>query len=158
MAQHETYYATNLMTYALNDVQISSLMSSLFAHNASVPSPNWSYILELPGGNESAVMEVDPSETAFFHRDKPLLHQFSVGDPGTRNIDDGIALVNEFRQRIVDLMGNAEWGMYANYVDTELDPNEAQHLYWGDNLPRLQRLKAKLDPEQVFWNPHGIRP
>jgi FAD/FMN-containing dehydrogenase len=51
-----------------------------------------------------------------------------------------------------------EWGMYANFIDTELDRNTAQRLYWGKNLPRLKAIKVRYDPKDNFWNPQGVAP
>jgi hypothetical protein len=45
-----------------------------------------------------------------------------------------------------------------NYADTELSRDEAQKLYYGNNLPRLQKLKAKYDPMELFYYPQSIKP
>ena len=55
-------------------------------------------------------------------------------------------------------MVDGEWGMYANYLDTQLDGDTATRLYYGGNLERLRVLKREFDPDDVFWNPQGIRP
>ncbi|KAK8062058.1 glucooligosaccharide oxidase [Apiospora hydei] len=47
---------------------------------------------------------------------------------------------------------------YINYADANLDQGTAQRLYYGVNLPKLQELKAKYDPEERFWYPQSIRP
>jgi hypothetical protein len=48
--------------------------------------------------------------------------------------------------------------MYINYADTTLDRETAQRVYYGSNLRRLQRLKAKYDPTELFYYPLSINP
>ena len=43
---------------------------------------------------------------------------------------------------------------YANYVDARIaDPG---HAYFGDNLARLQRVVATVDPDRMFHQPHFV--
>ena len=56
-------------------------------------------------------------------------------------------------------------GSYINYADADLaDPAwntsgvSAQRLYYKDNYPRLQRIKAKYDPHNVFRHALSIQP
>lgn len=111
------------------------------------------------GGPTSAVTHLDPYSTSFVHRDKQLLHQFGTLKaekyPGDEEV---ISMIQGFRRSFVDIMSASDWGMYANYVDTRIRPEDARKLYWGHNLQRLQRIKTQVDPGDVFWNPQGIRP
>ncbi|KAL5345005.1 hypothetical protein ACLOAV_009958 [Pseudogymnoascus australis] len=95
---------------------------------------------------------------AYVHRDKLLLYQFSDIETHGQYPEDGFAVLQQFRDSVTDSLDDGKWGMYVNYVDTQLDVNTAQTLYWGRNLLRLQSIKTKLDPNQVFWDPHSIRP
>jgi len=36
--------------------------------------------------------------------------------------------------------------------------SEAQNVYFRKNLPRLQQLKAQLDPTEVFYYPQAVSP
>lgn len=47
-------------------------------------------------------------------------------------------------------------GSYPGYVDPEL-PNGPQQ-YWRTNLPRLEQIKAVIDPGDVFHNPQSVSP
>ncbi len=65
---------------------------------------------------------------------------------------------------VPDLNGQAD-GSYINYPDTDLaDPrwntsDSAWHeLYYKDNYPRLQRIKAAYDPTDFFRHALSIRP
>jgi FAD/FMN-containing dehydrogenase len=49
---------------------------------------------------------------------------------------------------------DANGGAYVNYPDRDL-PDYANR-YWGENLPRLQRVKARYDPENLFRHAQSI--
>jgi FAD/FMN-containing dehydrogenase len=67
---------------------------------------------------------------------------------------DFLAGVNKV---ITDALPNHDQGAYAGYVDPALGENSAS-LYWGGNVERLQRIKAEVDPLDVFSNPQSVRP
>jgi hypothetical protein len=48
------------------------------------------------------------------------------------------------------------FGAYPGYVDLELV--HPQKDYWRYNLPKLEEIKAKYDPRDVFHNPQSVRP
>lgn len=48
-----------------------------------------------------------------------------------------------------------DYSAYLNYVDDRLENYE--ELYYGDNLPRLRKLKAQLDPDNVFSTKSTVR-
>ena len=47
-------------------------------------------------------------------------------------------------------------GAFQNFVDPSL--KNAQDAYFGDNLPRLRLVKAKVDPDSAFRFAQGIAP
>lgn len=157
--QHSTFYTTSLLTHALTRDQAESLANALFT-NAKDPSArkSWYLLLDLFGGPNSAVSDRTPAGTAFPHRDKLLLYQFSDGGSGGEYPPEGFDLLRRFRESVTSGMADGEWGMYANYLDTQLDGDTAAGLYYGGNLERLRVLKGEFDPDDVFWNPQGIRP
>ena len=157
--QHAVAYTTSLMTLPLTESQINSLVSILFANiKDSSARHSWEIFLEMHGGEKSAITRVNSTATAYAHRDKFLLFQFL--DTGTNGHipEEGFTILKTFIDSVTHFMADADWGMYANFLDTQLAGNDAQRLYWGDNLPRLRRIKADLDPRDVFWNPQGISP
>lgn len=43
------------------------------------------------------------------------------------------------------------------YIDPELSAEEYPNLVWGKLYPRLQGLKARYDPGNVFRSPQSIK-
>lgn len=52
----------------------------------------------------------------------------------------------------------AYYGQYAGYIDPRQDSGEARRAYWAGNLERLQCIKARLDPHDVFHNEQSVLP
>ena len=114
--------------------------------------------MDVHGGRNSAVSRVSNDETAYAHRDKLFLIQFydRVFNGGYPN--NGFDFLNNWVDTIIDPLDDSDWGMYINYADSELDRSDAQKLYWGDNLQRLQDFKAAADPGELFYYPLSIEP
>jgi hypothetical protein len=147
------------MTPALTPNQTSSLASEIFTNlrNASARH-SWDIFIEMHGGPKSAVSQVDASATSYVHRDKMLLFQLSdVGEDG-KLPQEAFANLRRFMDSVTSSMQEKDWGMYANFLDTQLGRGVAQKTYWGENLPKLAKMKGELDPKDFFWNPQGIAP
>jgi FAD/FMN-containing dehydrogenase len=43
----------------------------------------------------------------------------------------------------------------VNYCDLDLGEGYAK-AYWGDNLPRLMKIKAAFDPKNVFRHAQSV--
>jgi len=71
---------------------------------------------------------------------------------------DAVKLVDEWTVATSKSIPPAELGMYINYPDLSLDRTAAQKLYWGKSMPRLQQLKAELDPRELFYYPISVNP
>ncbi|KAI1339409.1 FAD binding domain-containing protein [Xylariaceae sp. FL0016] len=116
-------------------------------------TPLWFVIFDLEGG---AVNDVHPGATAYSHRDALFYMQsYAVGmgwvTDTTRDFIRGLHSV------ITTGMPEVEFGAYAGYVDVELG-DEGPRAYWNGNLPRLEKIKRAIDPNEVFWNPQSVRP
>jgi hypothetical protein len=46
-------------------------------------------------------------------------------------------------------------GCYVNYCDLDLGDGYAK-AYWGDNLPRLMKIKAEVDPKNIFKHAQSV--
>lgn len=153
------------MTKALTRAQVQSFARTLYDNiNDSDARHTWYILIDLFGGPNSAITNakslfVDtPINSAFPHRDKLLLWQLSDRGNYDTYAKNGFAVLKRFRDSVTKTMADGDWGMYANYLDTQLSNEEAVKRYYGKNLPRLRQLKAVYDPKDMFWNPQGIRP
>ncbi|KIM38539.1 Glucooligosaccharide oxidase [Hebeloma cylindrosporum] len=100
----------------------------------------WFVTFDLEGG---AVNDVPLSASAYAHRDTLFyLQSYGIGlgktSKTTHDFLDGINNV------IKQAMPGVDFGAYAGYN-------------WGANYPKLQQVKAQLDPQEVFWNPQSVR-
>jgi FAD/FMN-containing dehydrogenase len=107
-------------------------------------------LLDSYGG---AINKTAPDATAFFHRGNTryLIQYFmqweSPAISGT-NIAMMQALYAEMRPYV---SGQS----YVNYCDLDLGEGYAK-AYWGDNLPRLTKIKAAFDPKNVFRHAQSV--
>ncbi|KAK0712013.1 hypothetical protein B0H67DRAFT_602594 [Lasiosphaeris hirsuta] len=111
----------------------------------------WFIIFDASGG---AVADTPMNGTAYAHRDKILYYQsYTIGLPLSSKTKD---FVTNFHNQILAAAPPNTKGTYAGYVDPAL--KDGQQQYWGPNLPRLQTIKSKWDPRDVFHNPQSVRP
>jgi len=125
--------------------------------------PGGSLSLYTHGGRVNAVA---PDATATPHRDAVIKMFYANGweDPG-----DDARHIGWLRELYRDLYADtggvpaAEDGTFVNYPDTDLaDPawnsGAPWHtLYFGSNHRRLQRIKARWDPRNVFHHALSVR-
>jgi FAD/FMN-containing dehydrogenase len=106
------------------------------------------------GREDGAVARVDPSATAFPHRDGAYgLHIF----PGwTDPAEDG-EMRAWAREVHAAMAPYANGGAYVNLLPGD-DPESAPAAAWCANLERLARVKAKWDPENLFRINHNVSP
>ena len=103
-----------------------------------------------------ALNQVNPSATAFVHRDSLFLAQYL-----TRWKEGGSAAGASrqhawLRSLYASLHPYASGQAYQNYIDPDLA--NWQQAYYGVNYERLSQVKAAYDPHQVFRFPQGIAP
>ena len=115
-------------------------------------TPAWFLIFDLAGG---AVNDVPTDASAYGHRDALYWMQsyaVTAGGVSQTTIDflDGVNGI------IAASLPGVNFGAYPGYVDPRLP--DGQNEYWGSNLPRLQRIKADVDPTDVFHNPQSVKP
>lgn len=114
---------------------------------ANAPSPD-SFVVWTHGGGQIKAVKNDA--TAFAHRSAQFI-------PEVKSIWD----------KPQDARVNIEWayhffkelephlqGAYVNYIDPLL-PSWAQK-YYGDNYERLQKIKSRVDPQNLFGFQQGV--
>ena len=139
---------------AINEWMSNSTIDRMIEHiyTASHGTLLWAVLTDLEGG---AINDPAVGDTAFAQRNAKFYVQGYVIDA----LKVSFAAKNFLRgltELIQDEMPDSTKGTYPGYIDPELDsPNE---VYYGDNLPRLSKLKAVYDPKVVFWNPQALEP
>ncbi|RDA87247.1 hypothetical protein CP532_1353 [Ophiocordyceps camponoti-leonardi (nom. inval.)] len=159
-AEHDTFYATSIMTNSLPRPNLDALLTSLSHHQHASAKRQLYLSIEAHGGPNSAVSNVSfEDESSYGQRDKLLLFQlFDASDESGRYPSSGFDDLRRIRESLVG-GGVSDWGMFANYLDDRLDAATAARRYWGSGgLSRLRGIKGRYDPEDVFWNPQGVRP
>ncbi|KAH9818567.1 glucooligosaccharide oxidase [Teratosphaeria destructans] len=112
----------------------------------------WVVIWDLEGG---AISDLAQDATAYWNRDALYFLETYVvslvGKTDQKSIDFADGLNKVIQQNVPGIDDSA----YPGYVDNRLpDP---QKSYWGGNVARLQKIKAAVDPDNVFRNPQTIQ-
>ncbi|KAJ4393976.1 hypothetical protein N0V93_003193 [Gnomoniopsis smithogilvyi] len=157
--EHGNFYATSL---TLQDLKGESLYNFVhFWHSKAINfhPGGWFIQLDLHGGPTSAISSVPSSATAYAHRDKRFLIQlYHYADNERPYPPEAISMLKAWIETTTKPLQRGEWGMYMNYVDSEVDRDTAEKLYYGENLWRLRELKKRFDPAEVFYYPQAISP
>lgn len=117
-------------------------IDTFVAHADPLPGPYSAAYFETLGG---ALGRVDPTTTAFPHRDAPFNLGISVGWDAPANDAAGIAWARRFYEAMRPWMTG---GLYANYAGAD-DAGRLEAAY-GPNLERLRQVKERYDPDGVF--------
>ena len=132
----------------------SSGIDALFEYldSADKGTSTWYIIFDLEGG---AINDTPKNETSYAHRDNLYWMQaYSINPVGTVS-----KTMVSFLDGVVNTVGSSlsrtDLGAYPGYIDPYL--KNAQQEYWGSNLPRLQEIKARIDPRDLFRNPQSVQ-
>jgi len=140
------YWKSNFLT-ELSDAAISTMIDCF----ARCPTPMGQLLLEHIHG---AATRVGAGDTAFPHRREG--YNFLVLAQWMRPADTSrcIAWARETYERMQPFYAS---GRYVNYLDDD-ERGDAVAAAYGANYRRLQRIKAKYDPNNFFRMNQNIRP
>jgi hypothetical protein len=112
----------------------------------------WFIIFDLEAG---ATNDVPVNATAYAHREAIMwMQSYAVNLLGPIS-STTTKFLNGLNAVIASYHPGVDFGAYPGYVDPQLiDPQSA---YWGSNLPKLQTIKADIDPLDVFHNPQSVK-
>lgn len=142
---------------------LRSYLTFIANQGANPPaSVSWFAIVNLDGGADSQINARGADFSAYGHRNL----MWTVQNYGFVGADQtfpaaGIEFVNGLNAAITEVLAGegVEYGAYINYADPTLGAEEANRLYYGDEIvSRLKGLKAALDPGNVFAHPQSIIP
>ncbi|GAB1731966.1 hypothetical protein NU195Hw_g4501t1 [Hortaea werneckii] len=153
----ENFYDKSLTLKGLNGTAAKAF-SDYWFNQGPKNTRNWWFQLDLHGGSNSAVTNGDHSMSSYAHRDKLYLIQFYDRSFFGAYPSNGFSFLDNWVSNTTASMARSDWGMYINYADSRLDRTFAQDAYWGQNVPRLQAIKAAVDPNELFYYPQSIKP
>ena len=100
-----------------------------------------------------AISKIASSATAFVHRGgtKYLIQYYMQWESASAN-EPNLAMMRTLYASMRPYVSGA---CYVNYCDLDLGEGYAK-AYWGDNLPRLMKIKAAFDPKNVFRHAQSV--
>jgi FAD/FMN-containing dehydrogenase len=140
------YWKSSFLS-ALSDDAIRAMIESF----AACPTPMGQLLMEHVHG---AVTRVDVGDTAFPHRAEGynMLVLSEWTDPRQTEACTAWA-----REAFAALRPYTGAGRYVNYLDADERPDAVAAAY-GPNFGRLQQIKAKYDPKNLFRLNQNILP
>ncbi|KAF2404165.1 FAD-binding domain-containing protein [Trichodelitschia bisporula] len=154
---HKNFFA-NSLTVPEKTPLTAEAWGAFFDHIRSqgLNTPfRWFSIINLYGGPGSHINDKTTHFAAYKARDS--LWVFQNYGLSTPKGPVSIPFVKGLGESIMTAMPDVKFGAYLNYVDPTLSADEAHELYYGPELTdKLQKLKAKYDPQNVFWNPQAF--
>ncbi len=119
---------------------------------------DWFIIIDMYGGKNSAITKVSGDAMSYPHRNHTYLYEFYDRVRSGSYPSNGFSFLDGWVKTFTDNLSRDQWGMYINYADPTLNRADAERLYYGQNLAKLQQLKAQLDPTELFYYPQAISP
>jgi FAD/FMN-containing dehydrogenase len=130
---------------ALSKAGIETVLSAVERRQTSPTLSGGGIAFDAAGG---AINSIAPDATAFVHRNQLASLQYSgnwpSGAPASLVAANRAWLESTWQSMRPYVSGQA----YQNYIDPALP--DWQQAYYGSNLARLEQVKAKYDPEDVF--------
>ncbi|MFF4529595.1 FAD-binding oxidoreductase [Streptomyces sp. NPDC001407] len=158
-------YKSAYMRKGFTDAQIEALHRHL--SRTDYTNPDALVQVDSYGGRINAVA---PADTAVAQRDSVLKLQYQTYWTDPAEDARHLTWIRELYRDVyagtggVPVPDDVNDGCYVNYPDTDLgDPawNTSKtpwaRLYYKDNYPRLQRVKAAWDPKNVFRHTQSVR-
>jgi hypothetical protein len=136
---------SDYVTEAMNEQGILTLLEGLLKAPGEI-----AVLCDTYGG---AINKIAPDATAFVHRGTTKYSmQYYIQWDSPQASDANIAMM---RTLYTSMRPFVSGGCYVNYCDLDLGDGFAR-AYWGDNLPRLMKIKAEVDPKNVFKHAQSV--
>jgi FAD/FMN-containing dehydrogenase len=142
--QREAFAATSHVGYHPLDAKgVRTIVQQVKAAPGSLIEAGLS--MDALGGK---VAEVAPDETAFVHRKARITVQYTATYDASGAAATAADYVHGFRKAMTPSWGTAA---YVNYIDSTI--SDYRSAYWGDNAPRLAKVRQAYDPHRFFTQP-----
>jgi len=136
---------SDYVTDAMTGQGISTLLEGLLKAPGEI-----AVLCDTYGG---AINKVAADATAFVHRGNTrYVMQYYMQWDNPSASDANIAMM---RTLYASMRPFVSGGCYVNYCDLDLGDGYAK-AYWGDNLPRLMKIKAQVDPNNIFRHAQSV--
>jgi len=156
--QVETFYSKSLVTTELPAAAIQEA-ADYWISKARSNSRDWFLILDMYGGENSAITRVPNNATSYPYRgDYLFLYQFYDRVWTGSYPSNGFSFLDGWVKSITDRLTVDQWGMYINYADPTMSRKDAQDVYFRTSLDRLKQIKAQVDPTELFYYPQAVEP
>jgi hypothetical protein len=100
-----------------------------------------------------AINKIASDATAFVHRDNTKYSiQYYMEWANPTASDANIAMM---RTLYTSMRPHVSGAANVNYCDLDLGDGYAR-AYWGDNLPRLMKIKADVDPKNIVSHAQSV--
>jgi FAD/FMN-containing dehydrogenase len=136
---------SDYVTEAMTAQAISTLLEGLLKAPGEI-----AVLCDTYGG---AINKVAADATAFVHRGNTryVMQYYMQWDSPVAS-DANIAAMRDLYTSMRPFVSG---GCYVNYCDLDLGDGYAK-AYWGDNLPRLMKIKAQVDPNNIFRHAQSV--
>ena len=136
---------SDYVTEAMTGQGISTLLEGLLKAPGEI-----AVLCDTYGG---AINKVAADATAFVHRGNTryVMQYYMQWDSPVAS-DANIAAMRDLYTSMRPFVSG---GCYVNYCDLDLGDGYAK-AYWGDNLPRLMKIKAQVDPNNIFRHAQSV--
>ncbi|KAK3381019.1 hypothetical protein B0H63DRAFT_560804 [Podospora didyma] len=155
----DNFFAKSVTTtMAFPDNALRSFFQYIVDKGLNGKAPvSWFSIINLYGGPGSVIPTHNENFAAYSgHDDLWVIQNYGFVPQNQIYPDAGIGFINGLNDAMTDKL--TEFGAYLNYVDPTYSAAESYKLYYGAELyNRLRKLKAAIDPLNLFSNPQSIR-
>lgn len=144
LERESSHAKSDFFSKALPDAAIAACIANVEARQANPALGDGGVAFDALGG---AINRIDPSATAFVHRSALFDAQYSGSWTSGGQAKD-VANKAWVEQIYSAVHPYADGGAYVNYIDP--DQSGWQQAYYGSNLARLEQVKKKYDPDNIF--------
>ena len=152
MARSTFLAKSDFVAKPLSAAAVTTMVTAINARQTNPTLGHGALLMDSYGG---AINRVPKAATAFVHRDQLFAIQYTAQYPAGAPASQ-VAANTQWLNNLHGALGTAVSGQaYQNYIDPGLA--NWQTAYYGSNLPRLQQVKRKYDPGNVFHFAQSIR-